>query len=451
MSEAIDSFIEKNRDRYLDELKILCAQPSVSARDEGVRDCSRIVEHLLRDHGYEVQSIETPGHPVIVGKAKGKSERTLLCYNHYDVQPPEPLELWDSPPFEPEIRDGSFYARGAKDDKGEFITRLLAADAVRETNGGELPCNITFVVEGQEEVGSPHIANFVEENKELLACHGTIWEEGGIDKDARPVISLGRRGILGVELKARTLSKDAHSGNGSILPSAAWRLIRVLNSLKDTDEKIQIAGFYDAVEPPSDLDQKLFGEMPDYEQTLRETFGISEFLRGSSGTKLNSDVFEPTCNIQGITTGYQGKGLKTVIPAEATVKIDFRLVPKQSPKDIFDKLRAHLDANGFSDVETTYLGGMWPDKSPADDPFVELTTRTGEEIYGKKTLLIPMSGGSSPVYAFANPLGGIPVVTCGLGYWDNRTHSPNEHMRLQDFVNGARHIARIMNGFGDIG
>lgn len=451
MSRAIDAFIESNRDRYLDELKVLCAQPSVSARDEGVRECSHIVEGLLRAHGYQTQSIETPGHPVIVGKAKGKSERTLLCYNHYDVQPPEPLELWESHPFVPEIREGSFFARGAKDDKGEFITRLLAADAAREANGGELPCGITFVVEGQEEVGSPHIAQFVEDHKELLACHGTIWEEGGIDNESRPVISLGRRGILGVSLKTSTLSKDAHSGNGHILPSAAWRLVRVLESLKGEDERIKIAGFYDDVEPPFELDQRLFEEMPDYEELLRETFGVKEFLSGATSTKLNSDVFEPTCNIQGITTGYQGQGLKTVIPAEATVKIDFRLVPHQSPTDIFEKLRKHLDAKGFRDVEAEYLGGMWPDKSPADDPFVELTTRTGEEVYGKKTLLIPMSGGSSPVYAFANPLGGIPVVTCGLGYWDNRVHSPNEHIRLQDFVNGARHIARIIEGFGDIG
>ena len=450
MNDKIDAFIESNRDKYLDHIKEICAQPSVSARNEGVEECSHIVERMLSEHGYETHRIETPGRPVIVGKAKGRSSRTLLCYNHYDVQPPEPLELWETPPFEPTIRDGKLFARGAKDDKGEFITRLFAAEAVKAAHGGELPCNVTFVVEGEEEIGSPHIANFVKENLELLACDGTIWEEGGIDADERPVLNLGRRGILGVELKATTISKDAHSGNGHLLPSAAWRLVHALATLKDADENIKIGGFFDDVLPPTPLDEQHFDQLPDYGPVLRETFGIEKFLRDAQDRDINKAVFHPTCNIEGITTGYQGQGLKTVIPAEATVKIDFRLVPTQDPLDIFDKLKAHLESHGYGDIEVKRLGMMWPDKSPADDPFVLLTAQTAQEVYGQAPLMNPMSGGSSPVYAFAKPLGDIPVVTCGLGYVNNQVHSPNEHIRISDFERAAKHIGRIINGFGDI-
>jgi len=450
MHEKIDAYVESHFDEYLDKVKEICAQPSISSRNEGVVECSHIVERLLSEHGYETHRIDTPGQPVIVGKAKGNAPRTLLCYNHYDVQPVEPLDLWESPPFEPTVRDGALYARGAKDDKGEFIARLFAIEAAKAAHGGQLPCNITFVVEGEEEIGSPTIAQFVQENLELLACDGSIWEEGGIDKDERLSLSLGARGILGVELSLSTMSKDAHSGGADVLPSAAWRLVRVLESLKGADERIKIAGFYDDVRGPSDLDREILDVMPDYEATMRETFGVKEFVRGITGRDLNKQVFEPTCNIEGITTGHQLQGLKTVIPADASVKLDFRLVPDQNPEDIFKKLRAHLNANGFADVECQFVAAMWPHKSPADDPFVQLTATTAEDVYGKPTLLRPMNGGSSPIYAFAKPLGNIPVVSCGVGYWNNQVHSPNEHVRLSDFRNAARHIGRIVNGFGEL-
>lgn len=450
-SVAIDTFLEANLERYMNQTIQLCAQPSVSARNEGVEECGDLVARILEAHGFEVQKFQGYGSPIIVGRARGRSSRTLLFYNHYDVQPPEPLELWDSPPFQPEIRDGVLYARGAKDDKGEFMARLAAVDAARAAGGGELPCGVLFVVEGQEEVGSPHIARFVEDHRELLKADGSIWEEGGINHEERPGTSLGRRGILAVELEVQTLSRDAHSGNGHLLPNAAWRLVRVLASLKDPNERILIPGFYDAVKPISDLDLELFAKMADSEAYLRETFGVREFVGGLSGIEQRKAVFNPTCNIQGITTGYQGEGNKTVIPAKASVKLDFRLVPAQDPTDILAKLRAHLDAQGFDDVRITYTDYMFPAKSEADHPFVQLAARAAAEVYPKPYQLIPMTGGSSPVYAFAGPLGNIPVIDAGVGFGiNNRTHSPNENVRLKDFHNAARHIARIVEGFADI-
>lgn len=445
-----DTFLQTNLDQYIGETARLCAQPSVSAKNEGVRECAALVAQTLESHGFRVQTFETAGQPIIVGHLDGESARTLLFYNHYDVQPPEPLELWTTPPFQPTLREGALYARGAKDDKGEFVARLAAVDAVRAANAGKLPCGITFVVEGEEEIGSPHIAQFVRAHTDLLKCHAAIWEEGGVNFEGHPGTALGRRGVLSVELDVRALKFDAHSGAASMLPNAAWRLVNALAALKDGDERINIPGFYDHVRPPTPRDLELCEALPDREAWLRQNFGVREFVGKRAGKALNRAVFQPTCNIAGITTGYQGKGMKTVIPAHAAAKIDFRLVPDQDPQDLFAKLRAHLDASGFADVNVTWLGAMWPYKASADDPFIALTARTAEQVYQLPYALEPIGGGSSPMYAFAAPLGGIPIVTAGVGYADNRTHSPNEHVRLSDFLNAARHIARIIDGLADL-
>ncbi len=450
-NDTLDAFLRDRLDAYIAEAARLCAQPSVSARKEGIDECVTLVTEILEAHGLEVQQFATPGSPVLVGKAAGASDRTLLFYNHYDVQPPEPLELWTTPPFSPTVRDGALFARGAKDDKGELLARLAALDAVRAAHGGTLPCGVTFVVEGEEEIGSPHIAPFVLAHLDLLRADASIWEEGGTDKDGRPGTSLGRRGVMGVELGVTTLSRDAHSGNAHKLPNAAWRLLRARATLKGPDDRILIPGFYDRVLPPTPLDLQLMDALPDEDAWLREEFGVREFVGALSGDALDRAVFNPTCNIQGITAGYQGAGMKTVIPAQASAKLDFRLVPDQDPDDIFALLRAHLDAQGFDDVTLTRFGAMWPDKAAADHPFVALAARTAEEVYGQPYQLMPMVGGSSPVYAFARPLGNIPVIAAGVGRGiTNRTHSPDEHMRLDDFLNGARHIARILDGFAGL-
>jgi len=450
LTEGIDNFITENLEAYIQATAQLCSQPSVSTQGEGMLDCAQMVVQLFKEHDYHADLYPTPGNPVVIARAQGQSERTLLFYNHYDVQPPEPLEMWTTPPFEPTIRDGALYARGAKDDKGELVARLAAVDAVRSANNGDLPCGVLFVVEGEEEIGSPHIAQFVQEHLDLLTCHGAIWEEGNLNRDGRPYLPLGIRGLLYVELSVRTMKIDAHSGGAHYLPNAAWRLHWALDTLKGKDERIRIPGFYDRIIPPSDLDLAYLDALPDHEAETREQYGVQEFVRGLSGKELRRAVFEPTCNIAGLTAGYRGDGLKTVIPARASAKVDFRLVPQQDPDVIFSNLRTYLDEQGFSDVKLTRLGAMWPFKMQADDPLVGLTACSGEEVYGKPSLIVPMWGGSSPIYAFAEPLGNIPVVRAGVGYWDNRTHAPNEHVRIEDFANAARHIARILTGFGEL-
>jgi acetylornithine deacetylase/succinyl-diaminopimelate desuccinylase-like protein len=224
----------------------------------------------------------------------------------------------------------------------------------------------------------------------------------------------------------------------------------LLNQLKDEHEHIQIPGFYDRVRSPSALDLEYLERLPSFERLYKDMYSLGQFILDRQGINFLRSVFEPTCNIQGITTGYQMPGMKTVIPARASVKIDFRLVPDQDPDEIQACLRSWLDQQGYADVELIRHGAMWPYKASADDPFIELTHSTAEEVYGQPTQVDPLSGGSSPIYAFARPLGDIPVVFAGCSYWDNCAHAPDEHIRIPDFLNGARHIARILNRFADL-
>lgn len=444
----IDRFLERNLDSSIAELSRLCAQPSVGAQNWGLAECADLVAGMLRQRGFEVEVLPTDGAPVVFAERKGRADRTLLFYNHYDVQPPEPLELWESPPFEPTLRDGKLYARGVSDDKGHITSRLHAIDAILEADG-ELPCTIKFIIEGEEETSSVHLHEFVEDNQERLTADACIWEFGGVDHRDMPIQYLGMRGICYVELSATTASIDAHSGlGGSIFPNAAWRLVWALSTLKGPDERIRLPGHYDAVVPPSPRDIELVEALPEVAGEYRTRYGVDHFLKGlKDGVELRlAEVFEPTCTICGLTSGYQGPGSKTVLPARASAKVDFRLVPDQRPEQVLINLRNFLDAQGFSDIELTYLGGEPPARTDPDDPFVQLVVRTAEPVYGTPMQIQPMIGGSGPNYPFVHLLN-LPVATAGIGYPGSQAHAPNENLRIDLYLKGARHIARIIEEF----
>lgn len=444
----IDRFLEQNLDSSIAELSGLCAQPSVGAQNWGLAECADLVAGMLRQRGFEVEVLPTDGAPVVFAERKGRADRTLLFYNHYDVQPPEPLELWESPPFEPTLRDGKLYARGVSDDKGHITSRLHAIDAILEADG-ELPCTIKFIIEGEEETSSVHLHEFVEDNQERLTADACIWEFGGVDHRDMPIQYLGMRGICYVELSATTASIDAHSGlGGSIFPNAAWRLVWALSTLKGPDERIRLPGHYDAVVPPSPRDIELVEALPEVAGEYRTRYGVDHFLKGlKDGVELRlAEVFEPTCTICGLTSGYQGPGSKTVLPARASAKVDFRLVPDQRPEQVLINLRNFLDAQGFSDIELTYLGGEPPARTDPDDPFVQLVVRTAEPVYGTPMQIQPMIGGSGPNYPFVHLLN-LPVATAGIGYPGSQAHAPNENLRIDLYLKGARHIARIIEEF----
>ncbi len=390
----------------------------------------------------------TGGSPVVYAKRRGKSDKTLLFYNHYDVQPPEPLELWESPPFEATRRNGMMFARGVSDDKGHFVSRLFALDAILAAEG-DLPCNVKFVVEGEEEISSIHLPAFVEQHAKKLAADACIWEFGYVDQQDHPMQVLGMRGICYVQLEVDLLTQDVHSGlGGSIFPNAAWRLVWALASLKGPDERIRIPHHYDHVVPPSEYDRKLAEALPYEGDDYRERYGVKEFLRGTDGHPdlLLQEVLEPTCTICGFSSGYQGSGAKTVLPAKAFAKVDFRLVPNQTPEEVLKNLRAHLDKEGFEDVKVVFVGGEAPGRNDPHDPFIKLVAEAAKPVYGVPQQLSPMSGGSGPNHAFLHFLK-LPVAAAGMGYPGSQVHAPNENIRDDLYLKASKHIARVVEEF----
>ena len=315
----------------------------------------------------------------------------------------------------------------------------------------ELPCNIKFIIEGEEEIGSVHLPEFIEKNQELLAADACVWEFGMVNHEEVPMQYVGLRGICYVELSVKTADIDIHSGlGGSIFHNAAWRLVWALNTLKDEHERIRIPGFYDAVLPPSERDIELMGALPDVVEEYQTRYGVKSFLRGlTGGVDLRvAEVFEPTCTICGLTSGYQGPGSKTVLPAQASAKVDFRLVPTQTPKQVLEQLRAHLDAEGFPEVEITFLGGGPAGRTDPDDPFIQLVVDTARDVYGVPMQIVPMIGGSGPNYPFVTVLN-QPVATAGVGHPGTQAHAPNENVRLDLYLKHAKHVVRIIEAFAN--
>ncbi len=443
-----DRFLESRLDASLDELSALVAQPSVAAQNLGMEDCAKRVAAMLERRGFRVEILPTGGAPAVVAERDGAGDRTLLIYNHYDVQPAEPLDLWTSPPFAPERRDGRLFGRGVSDDKGHFVSRLHAIDALLDADG-ELPCRVKWVVEGEEEIGSVHLADFVHAQRERLKADACLWEFGSVDHRDVPQLFTGLRGICYVQLSVRTAKIDIHSGlGGSIIANAAWRLVWALSTLKDRDEKILIPGHYDDVKPPTARDRELMAALPDHAAEYRERYGVKSFLRGvEGGVALHEqEVFVPTCTICGLTSGYQGAGSKTVLPALASAKVDFRLVPDQTPEKVVKGLRAHLDAQGFEDVEIELFGGEPAGRTDPDDPFIAMVAETARDVFGMPMQIVPMIGGSGPNHAFIHELG-VPIACAGLGHPDTRAHAPDENVRIDLYLKHARHVVRMMKAF----
>ena len=452
MQEIYDH-IEAHLDESMAILADLVRQPSVSAQDMGFDKAPGVVKDALDSVGLNAEIVPVPndGHPSVFGSMSGEGENTLLFYTHYDVQPPEPLELWDSEPFEPTRRDGRIYGRGTSDDKGNIVARLAAIRAFNEVRGG-LPCNLKFFVEGEEEIGSRNLRGVIDTRGQEFVADACIWEGGGRNLSNDPFIYLGLKGVLTIQMSVKLLHGDAHSSYAPILPSASWRLLQALNSIKDpSDDRCLIPGFYDAIRPATDAEDAAVAALPDEAPEWKEVFGVESFVGGIGGEDLRRKLlFEPSANINGFESGYNGAGMKTVLPAEATAKMDFRLVPDMRPEDIFEKLRTHLDRQGFEDVELEYLAGVNPARTPIESPWVALVAETAEEIYDRKPVIAPTMAGTGPMYEFAEILG-MPIATSGVDHPSHKIHAPNENITEEDFLLGAKHAALIMQRFGERG
>ena len=440
-------YIEEHEQQAIDQLIRLVRLPSVSAQGQAIRETAELVQDMLKELGFRAEIVpKSSGNAVVLGELPGAAAKTLLFYNHYDVQPAEPLELWLSPPFEATIRDGKLYGRGVSDNKGNIVARLAAIRAFQAVRG-QVPVNIRFCIEGDEEIGSPAIEPFVEKHADRLAADACIWEGSGVNRQGQLQITLGVKGILYVELAAKGASRDAHSSYATVVPNPAWRLVWALASLKDADESILVDGFYDSVRPTTTQERAAVEAMPAEEEHTAESLSLTGFVKGVRGLDYRLRyIFEPTCNIDGLSAGYEGGGVKTVIPCQATAKLDFRLVPDQTPDEILTNLRRHLDAQGFADIEVRSLSAERPARTPIDHPFVDVVREAARQAYGIEPLVSPTTAGTGPLHPFVDRLG-LPTADCGVGYPESRIHAPDENIRLVDFVRGAQHVAAILERF----
>jgi len=448
-TQKLFSYIDSHVDGYVEDLRKLCRQPSISAQNKGIDECVCLLKEMMTEAGIDVKVVPVKdGNPVVFGELKSEgAKRTLGFYNHYDVQPPEPLELWSSPPFEAEVVDGKIFARGVEDNKGSLVARLEAVKALKAVYG-RIPVNLKFFVEGEEEIGSPHLESFVKENMELLKADGYVWEGDGVDQRNRPNVSLGVKGILYVEFRAKGPKRDVHSSMAPVVPNPAWRLVWLLSSLKGPDEKIRIPNWYDEVVPPTEKEVQLLKDAPFDDDVVKEELGLKEYLHGVTGVESQKALrFSPTCNVAGFEAGYTGPASKTVLPSEAMAKVDFRLVEAQKPDVQLQRLKGYLKSQGFGDVMVINHGGYEPAKTPLGDPFVKRVIETAERVYGAKPVVWPTVAGTSPIYVVKNWMG-IPVASAGgVGYPGSKAHAPNENIKIKDYVNSVKFVASLIRSF----
>ncbi len=441
MTDAVTTYLDEHEGEAQALLERLCRQPSVAAQGLGMPEMADMVESLLSDTGFQTQRLYAEGAPpAIYGELRGRSPYTVLLYNHYDVQPAEPLELWHSPAFEPTVRDGKLYARGAADNKGEIAARLTAIRALRAVLG-ELPITLHWIIEGEEEIGSPHFGAIASTYASLLRADACFWEGEGFGPTGRPELMLGTKGLLYVQLDVQGTGIDAHSGAAPILPSAAWRMVQALATLRTPEGHIRIPGFYDAVLKPSEAQLDAIADQPNMDAELREAFQVQQFVDGLAGAALaERAAFTPTCNIAGLVSGYTGEGSKTVLPAKAMAKIDFRLVPNQDPEDILAKLQTHLKDQGYDDIKITTFGRAEPVVTPIDEPLVQRIATIAESYNGKKPAINPIAGGTLPLLGALRRYVGVPGLSVpgNPTYWANGAHAPNEHIRLDDLREAVR-------------
>lgn len=445
---AFDRLVAERMPRWAAELVDFCRIPAEASDPTALRSAAEWTAEQLGGLRAEVRQLELPGVPPLVVGEVGEGPRTLNLVQHYDVQPAVPLELWTTPPYEPDIRDGAVFARGAADNKGELMARMWAVAAYQEALG-PLPCRIRFLVEGEEEIGSPNLDRLLDQRPELRQAHGALIEGGAVDATGRPILECGVRGILGIELIVRTIAYDAHSSVAMLLPNAAARLVTALASLYGPDGLPTFAGLDSGVLPPTDAQLDVVRALPlDDLADLKRLFGVATFLAGREGVEANLvATFEPTCNIQGLWGGYTGAGGKTITPAEAHARLDVRLVPEQDPATIRAALRAHLDAYGFDDVEMVdFESAERPYWSPTDDPIVAAARRASDAVYEVPAVPSISAPGTAPMYQVCGR-DRVPMVAIGGSHTGCRAHAPDEHYRLDRASQAVRVMGRFLDEF----
>lgn len=486
--QELDTFIDSHMNEVIVDLQQLIKQPSVSARHEGLEECARLVCDIMRKGGINAdvlyiekyKSAETnplperndsntasvPSNnskiyqktveqrpvfdsvpPIVYGEVRSRTNpqaKTLLFYNHYDVQPEEPVDLWDKAgPFSGKVDGNYIFGRGSSDDKGELITRIKAVEFyLRKT--GDVPCNVKFIVEGEEEIGSNHIEEYISRYRQELACDCVIWEFGYINERGIPIVSLGMKGLLYVEMSCRTLSRDAHSSLATVLENPAWLLVRALNSIRDETGNILVKDWYKEVRQFTDQEEHLISAEPFDEQDFKNQYGIDRFLNDTKGVEARKALAgQPTCNLAGLVAGYPGDVFSNIVPEKATAKLDFRMVPDMNPRVQFNRLVHHLDEFGLKEViSTRFIHGERAARTDPNHYFVKYIQDSATEIFGNAVLSFS-SAGTGPMYPFHEILKS-PCISIGCTYVYSRIHSPNEFARLDLLNKAIKCITRVM-------
>ncbi|MEM7124808.1 MAG: M20/M25/M40 family metallo-hydrolase [Chloroflexota bacterium] len=452
--QDIYSWIDARQEELVAELQTLLQQPSISAQKIGQDECAELlVGQMIADGLSNTRRISVPGGPDLVyatEQATDPNAKTLLCYSHYDVQPPEPLEKWIDPPFSAAIRDGVIYARGATDNKSGALAFVRAAQAFREVRGGS-PVNLTFLIEGEEEVGSPHLAPWVEQNRELCQCDASIGLDGGVNRTSfKPEIHLGIKAILAVELRVKSHGIDFWSGRAQLMKaqSASWRLVHCLGSIFDQNGRILIDGWYDELIPPDEDDlYYLREELKFFDRAeLARQFGLTKDFPFDDDVELLKAIhYGASCNIAGLNAGYTGAGMKTIVPMDAMAKMDFRCPPKLEPADQLKKLQAHLDKHGFDDIEiVTHTVRANPYKTPVSEAISQAVIHAADQIWGEQPVVMGVS--IQGIIMIHVP---HPAVLSGFGAAENNLHAPNENMPIDRYLQGIKFAATIFQEFAD--
>ena len=444
------AYVDEHAQAFLERLIDYVRRPSISAYGEGIGEVAEYIAGVMREMGLAVRLMPTSGWPMVYGEYfVGESVPTVLLYGHYDVQPPDPLEEWITPPFEPDIRDGRLYARGVGDNKAQHFANLMALETLLACRG-TLPCNVKVLLEGEEEVGSPHMPEFASEHHDELQADLVIFSDGPVHENGQSTLCFGVRGVLDIELRAHGANRDLHSGHwGGIVPNPLWTLVHLLATMKNERGEITIDGFYENVLPITEMERKALADLPIDVDEVKRSLGLRRLDEPQERGYFERLAAWPTLTINGIHGGYGGPGSKTVLPREAVAKCDIRLVEAQTAEEILAKVKAHVQRYA-PEVSVTSHGGMDPSKTALDLPFTEPIRQAIRAAQGAFPLLVPAMGASIPEYVFTKTLG-IPTFGVPYANADESNHAPNENMEVARYFLGIKTGAAMLSYLGAMG
>ena len=446
MKAKLKARLKEKESEHLEIFKTLVRQKSISSRNEGVKECAELLKSIMEDSGITTEIYDTPGQPVVYGELEGNhpSKPTILFYGHYDVQPPEPIDQWVSEPFEPTVRDGRLYGRGTGDNKGQLLTHIFAVKTYLDIEG-EVPVNVKFIFDGEEEIGSPNLEGFVRAKRDLLKTDAVITSDGPLHDSGSPIIAFGVRGVMNFDFHINTANTDNHSGNkGGVIPNAIWEMVRFLSTMVDEKDHVLVEGFYENVVEPTAYEKQLISDLPFNKEGVARSFGVREILHEKE-TFYKKLLFLPTLTINGIEGGYIGEGCKNIIPCEAKAKMEIRLVYDQDPEDLIRKIEKHIENHDPRISLTRVAEDMRPSRTSSELEISQVIIEAVGKAFGENPLIYPAMGGSLPDYVWTKVLG-TPSIMVPYANTDEANHAPNENMSLQCFYQGIESDIEIIEG-----